>query len=91
MGVFMTVDEFDTALKDGPYAWPGGYQKYFVMANGDAISYKAAEDNADKIREAIKTGDRHDTDWRPLCVDINYEDTDLRCIETDEPIPAAYG
>ncbi len=45
--------EFLEVLEKGPYAWPGGYPLYFVMADGEALSFAAAKENRDLILEAL--------------------------------------
>ena len=85
-----TAAEFDAVMEKGPYAFPGGYPLYFVMGDGEALSFKAAEAEKARIREAIEAGPDGDCDWRPLGVEINYEDADLVCVHTGEPIECAY-
>lgn len=83
----MNVAQFNAALAAGPYAWPGGYPLYFVMADGEALSFKAAEAEADLIRQAIADGAR---DWMPVAIEVNWEDTELMCVHTNERIESAY-
>ena len=85
----MTVDQFEFALMQGPYAWPGGYPMFFIMKDGEPLSFKAANAEKERIIEAIK--DPHDSDtWKPIDVDINWEDDDLFCAHTGEKIYPAY-
>lgn len=84
----MTVDQFNKEL-ESPYAWPGGYPRYFIMSDGDALSFKAAKENADLIREAIASNSNNG--WRVVAVDINWEDHWLTCAHTGELIESAYG
>lgn len=85
----MTVADFDQALEDGAYAFPGGYPRYFVCIDGEALSFEAAQENAELIRAAIRDGDRNET-WRVIGVDVNWEDAALFCCHTNERIPSAY-
>ena len=85
-----TVTDFDTALDYGPYSWPGGYPVFFIMADGEALSFTAALQNAYLIREAIDSPGS-DEQWRAVACDINWENDSLRCAHTDERIPSAYG
>lgn len=82
-----TVADFNEAL-DEPYAWPGGYPRYFITDDGEALSYKAAKEEADQIREAIQA--RENNGWRVIGVDINWEDPALYCAHTNERIESAY-
>lgn len=86
----MTREQFDAALKSGAFAWPGGYPLYFVMGDGEAVSFKAAEENALELRAAIDAGNTRDS-WFPVSVQINWEDTDLVCAHSSVKIESAYG
>jgi hypothetical protein len=83
----MSIDELNSALRNGPYAWPGGYPIYFIMADGEAISFKSAEEHADLMRAAIN-GEYGC--WLPAVADINWEDADLYCAHSGERIESAY-
>jgi hypothetical protein len=39
-----TIQQFSKDL-DEPYAWPGGYPRYFITNDGAALSYNAAREN----------------------------------------------
>lgn len=80
--------EFNKALDHGPYAWPGGYPCYFLLADGEALSFKAAEENAGLIRDAIIT--RDNSGWRVVSLEINWEDGALFCAHSGERIQSAY-
>lgn len=85
-----TVEEFRKALERGPYAWPGGYPLYFITNDGEALSFKAAQENAHRICTAIEDKD-NTGGWRVVAVDVNWEDTDLYCAHSNEKIESAYG
>ena len=85
----MTINAFRRAIRNGPYAWPGGYPLYFVMADGEAISFEAAKQNRREILEAIRANHRND-EWLPVAFEINWEDGELRCAHTNERIESAY-
>jgi hypothetical protein len=84
-----TIDDFDQAIDNGPYAWPGGYPLFFVMSDGDSLGFQAAVDNADEIRQAILNYDN--SGWRVVACCINYDDDFLVCCHDGDPIPSAYG
>jgi hypothetical protein len=84
------VFDFNKALAQGPYVWPGGYPLYFVCADGGALSFKAAQENAGLIRDAIIAHDAG-SGWCVVGMDVNYEDTELTCDHTGERIESAYG
>jgi hypothetical protein len=84
-----TPADLKATLRAGPYTWPGGYPMYFVMADGEALSFKAAREQLAELLAAFRSCDRHDQ-WRAVGVEINYEDPDLVCAHTNEPIEAAH-
>lgn len=88
-----TISDFRKAVRIGPYAWPGGYPLYFVMSDGEAMSFKAAKSERRALLEALRewTADHQDSGWRPIALEINYEDFDLICCHTNERIESAYG
>lgn len=83
------VFDFNKALSDGPYAWPGGYPRYFITSDCEAMSFKTAQENAGLIRDAIITNDKH-SGWKVIAVDINWENPDLYCSHSNERIESAY-
>jgi hypothetical protein len=75
------------------YAWPGGYPLYFVMSDGESMSVKSAWENRRELFQAWRdfADNKHErSGWRPVAVEINYED-DLCCCHSGEPIETAYG
>jgi hypothetical protein len=50
-----TVSDFRRAMRSGPYAFPGGYPLFFVMADGEALSFKAARDNRRELLTPCET------------------------------------
>jgi len=90
-----TISDFRRDMRNGPWAWPGGYPCYFVMSDGEAMSFDAARENCRLILEAIRDEDErgrpYSSGWRVIGVDANWEDEDLRCCHSGERIPSAYG
>ncbi len=84
-----TVSDFRRDMRNGPYAWPGGYPLYFVMSDGAAMNFAAARENCRQVLEAIR--DQDSSGWRIMGVQVNWEDTELVCCHCGEPIPSAYG
>lgn len=85
------VDQFNLAIFQGPYAWPGGYPIYFITEDGEALSFQAAQENAGLIRDAIIAGPGLCDEWRVVAADINWENTTLNCAHLGTRIPSAYG
>jgi hypothetical protein len=44
-----SLAEVKAALRAGPYAWPGGYECFFITADGAVLSYEAARDEFRQI------------------------------------------
>jgi hypothetical protein len=83
-----SVADVKASLRAGPYAWPGGYPMFFLMADGEAMCFESVRKNFDAVAEALTTG--FNRDWKPVAVEINYEDADLRCAHDMTRIPSAY-
>jgi hypothetical protein len=82
-----TVSDFRRDIRQ-PFAWPGGYPRYFICADGEALSFKAAKAERRNILEAIRDSDG--TGWQVVACEINWEDSDLICSHTNERIEPAY-
>lgn len=76
-------------MRHGPYAWPGGYPMFFVMADGEALSFDAAKKERRCLLEALRDNDR--SGWRPVAFEVNWEDEELLCAHTGKRIESAYG
>ena len=86
-----TVSDLRRAFRNGPFAWPGGYPCFFIMADGEALSFDAAKAERRQLLEALSDADaRPDDGWLPVALDINWEDASLFCAHTGERIPSAY-
>jgi len=90
-----TVEQFRADLEQ-PYAWPGGYPRYFITSDGAALSYKAAKQEQCLIEAAILSNQSHSEaqchdGWYVVACDINWEDNELTCDHTGERIESAYG
>lgn len=84
-----SISDFRRAVRNGPYAWPGGYPCYWIMSDGAACAFDVAKSERRNMLQALAW--RDDSGWRPIALDINWEDSDLICAHTDAPIPSAYG
>jgi hypothetical protein len=85
----MTLAEIKARLRDGAYAWPGGYPLFFVTADGAALSFKTVRR---EWREIVSTHLRNDqrSGWFIAGCDVNWEDGDLTDDHTGEKIESAY-
>ncbi len=84
-----SISDFRAAVRNGPYAWPGGYPLYFVCDDGAALCCNCVKKERRNILESIASKARDG--WRVVGLDINYEDTDLFCDHCSETIESAYG
>lgn len=83
-----TISDFRRAVRNGAYAWPGGYPCYWIMADGGACAFNAAKSERRAMLEAIAAKDNRG--WRPIALEINWENGDLYCDHTGERIESAY-
>jgi len=83
-----SVSDFRREMRYGKWAWPGGYPRYFIMSDGDTLSFEAAKANIKQIVQAISNHDG--SGWRIVAVDINWEDPQLFCCDSGERIESAY-
>jgi len=80
--------DLKNAIRQGPYAWPGGYPLYFTVDDGAALSYKTVKQEYKRILYSVRHKDNDG--WRVTGVDVNWEDPDLIDAHTYEPIECAY-
>ena len=84
-----TTKDLKTALRNGQWAWPGGYPLYFITSDGAALSFDAVRSEYRQVINAVRH--RLNDGWRVVAVEINYEDSDLYCDHTGQRIESAYG
>jgi hypothetical protein len=83
-----TISDFRRDMRYGKTAWPGGYPRYFVCDDGEALSFESAKKNRRLILESLRDGDNDG--WRIMGCDINWEDPALFCSDTGQRIESAY-
>lgn len=85
-----TIKDLKKALRDYPggYAWPGGYQCYFVTNDGEALSFETVKAELKLIMGAVR--DQDHSGWQVIGLDVNWEDPSLFCAHSSERIPSAY-
>jgi hypothetical protein len=84
-----SISDFRKAVRHGPYAWPGGYPCYWLMSDGEACAFCVAKSERRNMLDALANNDR--SGWRPVALEINWEDTNLICAHTNVQIESAYG
>jgi hypothetical protein len=85
----MTLQKVKQRIRDGKYAWPGGYPVYFIAEDGGAICIDCVKKNWKRVVAAHLM--KNDKSWGILGADINYEDDMLLCENCSENIESAYG
>lgn len=83
------VADYKATLRAGPYAWPGGYQLYLLLSDGEALCFTCGNKQARHVIASIQSNDRDG--WQCVACDVNYEDTEMQCAHCYKPISAAYG
>lgn len=85
-----SICDFRTAIRNGAYAWPGGYPVYFVTSDGQALSFESAKAEKRAILEALRDNDKL-SGWHVCALDINWENESLFCDHSGVKIESAYG
>lgn len=76
-------------LARNPYAWPGGYPRFAVTADGAALAPTTVRAEWRSIVGAHLANDRRGG-WYVAGHDINWEDADLYDDHTGKRIESAY-
>jgi len=84
----ITTKTVKEMLRGGAYAWPGGYPMFFITSDGAALSFAAVRANWCLVCAAMR-GHLNDG-WRVIAAEVNWEDPDLYCADSNERIPSAY-
>ena len=89
-----SISDFRAAVRHGAFAWPGGYPCYWLMADGEACSFDVAKTERRQMLQALAdyqgAGNTYNNDWRPIALEINWEDVNLFCAHTSARIESAY-
>lgn len=89
-----SISDFRKAVRNGPYAWPGGYPLYWIMADGGALEWNVCKTERRAMLEALRDMETNNwpmKEWLPIALVINWEDADLTCDHTGNRIESAYG
>lgn len=81
--------DLKAALRNGEYAWPGGYPLFFITDDGATLSFDAVRSEYRQVLSAVKH--QSQDGWQVIGVDVNWEDADLYCDHTGKQIESAYG
>jgi hypothetical protein len=83
-----TVHELKATLRSGNYTDLGCYPLYLLTDDNDTMSFDGAIANLRQIIQSVAT--KANDGWRIVSCDINYEDSDMICCATNQPIECAY-
>jgi len=86
----MTLSQIKEQLRSGAFAFPGGYPKFFIMADSSVLSFESVLKEFKLICDAHIRKDLNSC-WLVAGVDINWEDSNLFCEHSNKPIESAYG
>ena len=62
------------------YAWPGGYPLFYLDGENSVLCPTCADQSRHDMVES----------FRPVAVDVNWEDEDMHCDQCSRPIECAY-
>ena len=80
--------ELRATIRNGGFAWPGGYPIYFICSDGAALSFETVRANLKSICDSIRT--KSNDGWQVVACAINYEDGQLTDEHTGKRIESAY-
>ena len=78
------------AIRNGFFAWPGGYQMRAIMADGETMCCKCARDEYRRISDATRHPE-YRTGWELFGVAVLWEGAPELCCNCTAEIPSAYG
>lgn len=67
-----------------PYAWPGGYERLIVTADGGLLCCKCVKKEASRIMSAIRDGYPDDKQWLPA--GTTYEAISPDCCDEEHKL-----
>ena len=71
-----------------PYAWPGGYLTEIILSDGETICHDCAKKEYRQLSSALK--EHSNNGWRPIALEINYENNDSYCCHCGKHMECAY-
>ena len=84
----MTLLKIKQTLRNGKYAWPGGYPIYYLCADAGCLCPTCA--NGGNGSEASTDRDTP-SDWRLVAADVHWEGEPIICDHCGAAIESAYG
>ena len=73
-----SVSDFRRSVRVGPYAWPGGYDTFFLTSDGGTMCHSCTVKERRSIVDSIAT--KCDDGWQVVAVDATCNtDGEVRC------------
>lgn len=89
----MSARDYKEAART-PYAWPGGYPTYLLMADGGEVCMGCARKDARVILQSIHEAQHTewpDEQWCPIAHEVYWEGPPMVCTGCNGEIESAYG
>ncbi len=83
-----TYHDLIRSLREGRFTSVGSYPKFWLASDGETLSYAAVMENLWQVARATRDGES--SGWAIVGCDVNWEDGDMLCAHTNEPIECAY-
>jgi len=79
------MQQVKSALRAGKFAWPGGYECFFMTSDGEILSYEAVRAHLRDVLEAVRLNLRDG--WRVVALGcMAEEDEPVVCADTGREI-----
>lgn len=91
-----TISDLRAAVRNGPYAWPGGYQMRFICSDGesmcfDCVAHGSRREVLEALNERIRDGKAWNADWDVMAFEVHWEGSAEICANCNRKIPNSYG
>lgn len=86
--VINNTQELRATIRNGAFAFPGGYPLFFITSDGGALSFETVKKELYSVSWSI----RHNVSdgWRVVACAVNWEDGELTDSHTGAKIESAY-
>ena len=83
-----TIEQVKQAIRE-PYAWPGGYPVYTIMADGELLCPDCARHFFRQIVRSTK--DKARDGWQAIGAEVYWEGPAQQCAHCGKTLESAYG
>ena len=79
------ANQLKSSIRAGEYAWPGGYQLFFITSDGASLSFASVRENFCAVLDSVKT--ECADGWRVIAITGEHEcDEPVFCDHSGEQI-----